>query len=176
VFNGIDQSDAVSSWSFLLVDKFLHSLLLRLPVEIHVPELELKLAGRAKCSENDVPTSWRPEYTVAGFLIERLEEDEVAFAWVKLIEVDGRLDGIPNELARKGRVVARNQSKAVAFRLPSKGGDSVFDLNDLDGDGLFSDSEDFEVAVSGLLRLGETVNLDAEVVAVVLPMELALKR
>jgi hypothetical protein len=117
-----------------------------------------------------VSTSRRPEYTIAGFLIERLQEDEIAFTRVKLIEVDGGLDGIPNELARKGRVVARNQSKAVAFRLPSKGGDSVFDLDDLDRDGLFSNSEDFEVAVSGLLRLGETVNLDAEVVAVVLPV------
>ena len=73
------------------------------------------------------------------------------------------------------RVVGRDEDKALALWLPSEGGDGVLDLDDLDGAVLVAETEEFEVAVLRLLRLGVTVDLDAKVVAVRLPVDLALR-
>ena len=50
----------------------------------------------------------------------------------------------------------------------------TFDLDDLDRDVLVAQPEQFEVAVTSFTRLGVTVDLDAEVVSVRLPVQFAL--
>ena len=50
----------------------------------------------------------------------------------------------------------------------------TLELDHFDGEILFAYTEDLEVAEDGLLRFGVTVDLDAEEVALILPVELAL--
>ena len=50
----------------------------------------------------------------------------------------------------------------------------TFDLDDLDGTVLVSDSEELQVAVLSLFRFRVSIDLDAEVLSVRLPVDLAL--
>ena len=51
----------------------------------------------------------------------------------------------------------------------------TFEFDDLDGEVFFADTEDFKIAEDRLLGFGMTVDLDAEEVALVLPVEFTLR-
>jgi negative regulator of genetic competence, sporulation and motility len=51
----------------------------------------------------------------------------------------------------------------------------TFEFHDLDRIVLFSNAENFQVAKDRLFRLGMTIYLDAEKVALVLPIQFALE-
>ena len=50
----------------------------------------------------------------------------------------------------------------------------TFDLDNLDGTVLVSNSEEFQVAVLSLFRLGVSIDFDAKVISVRLPVDLTL--
>ena len=50
----------------------------------------------------------------------------------------------------------------------------TFQLHDLNREVLLPHTEDFQIAERGLFRFGMTINLDAEVITLALPEELAL--
>lgn len=145
-------------------------------VEVHVPELQVELRRRPKGCKDDMASTRRPEYPIDSLLVERCDLDEVAFSGVELIKADGRSHCSADHVLSECRVVTRDESKAVSLGFPSKCGDSVFDLNDLNRNGLFADTEDFEIAVCLLFGLGKAVNFNAKIVSTALPVEFALRK
>jgi len=125
-----------------------------------------------------VATAGRPHEGVGDLALEVLEGGEVALLGVGVVERDGVLDdGAGNVLAKVG-VVGRDNGETLSIGLPGEGGDVVLVLDNLDGVVLLAETEELEVAEGGLLGLGlagVAVDLDAEVVALVLPEELALE-
>jgi hypothetical protein len=99
---------------------------------------------------------------------------EVALLTVELIETDVCLDGDTGAGIAQVRVAARYDSEPLALRLPREIKNSVLELDNLNGIVLLTDTEDLEVAEDRLLRLGVAVDLDAEEIALVLPVELTL--
>lgn len=74
-----------------------------------------------------------------------------------------------------------SQANAVTASVESQRGVLIragrtLDLDDLHGTVLVTQTEELEVAVLRLLRLGVAVHLDAEVVPVRLPVDLGLRR
>ena len=168
----VDQSNAGTAWRVPAAGGVVG--LPALLVEVDIPEAEVELARRSESGEDNVPSTRRPEDTVASLTIERSELDEVALARVELVEADSGLQGAGSDLAGEIGVAGGNQSESVSLRLPRESGNGVLDLDNLDWNGLLPNSEHFEIAVGCLLRLRQAIDLDAEVVSAVLPVELAL--
>ena len=63
-------------------------------------------------------------------------------------------------------------SATLTFGLPSKRNNIVLILQCIDGDVLLPDSEELEVGRPRLFGLGEPICLDAQVIALVLPVHL----
>lgn len=91
------------------------------------------------------------------------------------MEAERRLDRRARSRAlSQDRVVARDEQELCALWLPGKRGDSVLELDDIDRERFVPDPEQLQVAVHRLLGLGVPVDLDAEKVAIRLPMDLRL--
>lgn len=114
----------------------------------------------------------RPVDVVDRLVRERTEREEVALALVVAVEGDDRLGQLAIDNVG---VVRGDEAEALARRFPRECDDGVLDLDDLDGDVLFPETEQLEVAVLGFARLGVAVDLDTEEVAVRLEVELALR-
>lgn len=74
----------------------------------------------------------------------------------------------------KSGVVTCNESETVTLWLPCESGNGVLDFDNLDRDGLFAHTEYLEIAVCSLLCLGETVDLDTQIIAAALPVKFTL--
>lgn len=90
--------------------------------------------------------------------------DSVALGLLGTEEGDG---GLWWYGSTSGDLAGSDQDEAVALGLPSKVDNGVLDgINNLNRHALFPDAENLEVGSQRLLRLGVTIDLDAEEVGV----------
>lgn len=93
-----------------------------------------------------------------------------------LLGAEERGRGLGGHGGGTGRLGRRDDDKPVTLGLPGKVDDGVLDgVDDLDGDTLLLDTEDFQRRGLGLLGLGVAVDLDAKVRGLGLPVELDVR-
>jgi hypothetical protein len=105
---------------------------------------------------------------------ELTEQLEITLLAIKLVKADIRLDRDTWAGIAEIRVIARDDTEAFAPRLPREVEDGVLELDNLHRAVLLPHTEHLEITEDGLLGLCVTVDLDAEEVALVLPVELTL--
>jgi hypothetical protein len=152
--------------------KILLSLVL-LTLKVHVPEVEIEVGLGVNGGDNDETTLGGPVNTVAGLLIDRPNKLEVTSSVALLLrgeEGDGGLGGNGN--TGRGLAVG-NEDETRTVRLPREVDDSVLEtVDDLDRHTLLANPEDLEVGGHRLLGLGVTVDLDANIGTLGLPVDL----
>jgi hypothetical protein len=107
-------------------------------------------------------------------ICELTEQLEITLLAIKLVKADIRLDRDTRAGITEIRIVAGDDTEAFAPRLPREVEDGVLELDDLHRAVLLPHTEHLEITEDGLLGLCVTVDLDAEEVALVLPVELTL--
>jgi len=109
-----------------------------------------------------------------GKCFDLTEEFEVIFAMLQLIEADVCLDGDTRTRITEIRVVAGDYCKSFALRFPGKVGYGVFQFNNFHRIILLTHAENFQITKDRLLCLRMAIHLDAEKVALILPIKLTL--
>jgi hypothetical protein len=152
--------------------KVLLSLVL-LALKVHVPEVKIEVGLGVNGGDNDETTLGRPVDTVAGLLLNCPDKLEVTGSVALLLRSEEG-DGSLGENGSTGRsLTISDQDETRPVGLPREVDDSVLEtVNNLDGHTLLANTEDLQVGGHGLLGLGVTVNLDANIGTLRLPVEL----
>lgn len=151
-------------------------LLLLFALKVGIPELELEALLRVHGGNDNKASTGCPVDGVGVLLFNSLGAhplaDGTALQLLGCVKVDIRLGG--NSSANNG-LISSDENEAVSLGLPRKVDNNLLELNNLDGNVLLGNAEELERGVVGLLGLGVTVNLDTEVLALVLPVQLAVR-
>ena len=127
---------------------------------IHVVEVEHAIEV-LEPRKHDVMSHGRPEQLVHWLLLQRLQQTHRSLSLLQhRVEADVRT-----------RLLAMDQAKPMALRLPGEGNDTVLDLEHFNRDISLLDAEELKAVSRCLLRL-LPVNFDTQVGAIRMPMHL----
>lgn len=172
----ISDTKVLSSGHELEVRSNILLILLLLTIKIKIPEVEIEELLRGNGSYNNESSLRRPVDSIVVLLVDGADELEVterALGLLWTIEGNGGL-WWGTDLDTWGWLLAGDEDEAVTLWLPSKVNNGVLQLEELDWDLLLGDPEELEVGECRLLGLGVAVDLDAKVLALGLPVKLAV--
>lgn len=145
-----------------------------LAFKVQIPEIEIKVLLRVNCGNHDESSLWRPVDGIAGLLVNGTGKAEAAHASaLHLLGGKERNRRLRSDARASNSFSRGDQDETVTLRFPSEVDDRIFQaVYNLHGHALLLDTEDLQVRSHGFLRLGVTVNLNADVGTLRLPVQL----
>ena len=150
--------------------------LILLALEVHVPEVKIEVGLRVDSGNNHETTLRGPVDTVAGLLLNGADELEVARCVALLLGGEERDSSLGKDCSTGGGLAVCDDDETRPIRLPGEVDDGILQaIHNLDWHTLLTNTEDLQVGSHRLLRLGVTVDLDAHVRTLGLPVQLDVR-
>jgi hypothetical protein len=144
-----------------------------LTLEVHIPEVHIEAGLGVDGCDNNETTLGGPVDTVAGLLIDSAHQLEVTGCVTLLLRCEERDGSLRANGGALWCLAVCDSNESGSIGLPGKVNDGILQaVNNLNGNTLLANAENLQVGGHGLLGLGVTVDLDADVGTLGLPVQL----
>lgn len=135
-----------------------------LALEVHIPEVQIEVGLGVDGGDNNKSALGRPVDAVAGLLLNSAHKLEVTGSVALLLRREEGDGSLRKDGGTSWCLAVSDNDESGSIRLPGKVNHGILKtVNNLNGHTLLANAEDLQVSGHRLLRLGVTVDLDADV-------------